>query len=368
MGEHVDHVEHVLLVARAQDAVLPGEPVEHAVLARERAGVRGRGARARLAAAHLGDHDRLARVHRARGQREQAGAVLEAFDIAAAHADARVGEHLVHDLHDRGVALVAGVDEIAQAQVAAPRERGDGRAEGARLRDEGHRTGGDVTRTELAEGGDRAVEGVDQAQAVGAAQAHATFARSREQVGFQCAARLAHLAEARAVDDGRGHALATQRADLVDHQPRGHGDDGHVHRAGDGLDVRIAGQVADAVVLGVDRVDLPRVALVEQELERAAVELLQVAGAAEDGDGGRRDQRADGRVHRLWGRWTACRHSSGQPSGPSLGPARKAPDGGRRGADGGRRATNGPQGSLKAPWAPLECPFGRGHRVARSCL
>ena len=259
------------------------------------------GARAGLAAAYLGDHDRLAGLECPLGQRQQAGAVLEALDVAAADLDARIGQHLVHDLDQGRVAFVAGVDEIAQAEVASARQRGDRRAEGARLGDEADGALEHLAAAVLAEGRDHAVERVDQPEAVRPAQAHVTFACDGEQFILQYVTLLAHLAETRAVDDRGRHALLPERAHLLDHEACRHRDDRHVDRIGDVADRRVAAQlaarVADLLVLRIHRVDLPGITLFDEELERAAVQFLQVVRCAEDGDRARSDQGTDGRVH-----------------------------------------------------------------------
>ena len=299
LRERLQHVQHLLLVARAQHAVLADHGVEDRVFHGQRARVRGRGARARGHAPDLGQHQRLAQFAAALCEPHQAFAIGQAFEVAGRHANARILHHGQHELGELQVGLVARVDEVAQAQTALAHERGDGRAERAGLRDEGDRPRAGLAVGVLAEGGVDVLERVDEAQAVGAAQQHAGTPRGLGQALLERAAGLAHLAEARAEHHGRRHAARTQGFDAGHDLAGRHGHDGQVHAPlvtiRQARDVGAAGQARDLAVLGVDRQDGAAIALVDQVLERAAVDLGQVGRGADDGDLAWVDHARDGR-------------------------------------------------------------------------
>jgi len=72
---------------------------------------------------------------------------------------------------------------------------------------------------------------------------------------------------------------------------RRRGNDGQVDAVGQRLHVRVAGEVGDAVVLRIDRIDATVELLVDQRAHRAAVQLLRIAGGAEHRDRARIEQR-----------------------------------------------------------------------------
>src|SRR5690606_979995 len=144
---------------------------------------------------------------------DQFGAVLEALDIAGANPDAAVLQHGAHDLGERDVRLVARVDEVAEAEAAAARERGDRGAESARLGNESDRTRRGRPVSVLAEGRDHPLERIHEAEAIRTADAHAGGAGIGLQARFQARAFRAHLGEAGAEHDRGRYALAPEILD-----------------------------------------------------------------------------------------------------------------------------------------------------------
>ena len=80
---------------------------------------------------------------------------------------------------------------------------------------------------------------------------------------------------------------------------RRHGNHGKFNCAGDRCDIRIARQVEQRLVFGIDRHDAAGVFFVDQRFQRAAVDFIEVGRGANDGDGFRMQQSLDGVVHCL---------------------------------------------------------------------
>lgn len=94
----VDKVEHFLGGPGAGDARAGECRVDACVRARERCGVRLRGARADLRGADLHHRHELAGGARAFERAEKADAVMDGLHVAADRVDAGIGDHVVEDL------------------------------------------------------------------------------------------------------------------------------------------------------------------------------------------------------------------------------------------------------------------------------
>ncbi len=163
--------------------------VEHRVRAGERAGVRGDRRDALLRDADLHGDDRLAVRRRARERGAQPRAVAAAFEID--HDHARVG--IVGEPFDAGgdidAGLVAGRDEMAEAEPALDRLREEVGAERAALADDADRAGARPQRIEIGrEGRVEAGMDVEHAEAV-RARAASCRRRAQRRASSSCSAR-----------------------------------------------------------------------------------------------------------------------------------------------------------------------------------
>ena len=292
-GQRLQHVEHLLFVAGAQHAELADDRVEHRIGHRQRAGVRRGGAHAGGHAADFGEHQRLLQFLAAAGEPDQLLPVFEALEITGRDPHARVLDHGHHQLGKGDVGLVAGVDEIAESQAALTHQRGDSGAEGAGLRDEGDGAGRRRAVRVLAEGRVDILKGVDEAQAVGAAQHHAERLGLFRQRLFHRFAGRAHFAEAGGEDHHRADAALAERFDVLQDVVRRHGDDRQIGGLGQRFDRRVTGDAGDLRILRVNKENAAVVALADQVLERPAADLGEVGGSANDGDAARIDQPRD---------------------------------------------------------------------------
>ena len=148
--------------------------VEHRVGAGERAGVRGDRRDALLRDADLHGDDRLAVRGRARERGAQPRAVAAAFEIDHDHARVGIVGEPFDAFGDIDVGLVAGRDEMAEAEPALDREREEVGAERAALADDADRAGARPQRIEVGREG-RIEPGMDveHAEAIRPEQLHA---------------------------------------------------------------------------------------------------------------------------------------------------------------------------------------------------
>ena len=322
VGQRLHQVEHMLLIAAAQDAELAHDPVEDRVLAGQRSGVRGRRARAGAEAADLGQHQRLFLGHRLLGQRDEPLAILQSFDIAGADGDAGIVEHRRHAGHEIHIRLVARIDEQAEAHMPVAGERVDRGAESTRLRHEGDGAGRRFRVGILAEGCHRAFERVDQTQTVRPADADAAVARRRRDLRFERLALRAHLAEAGAEDHRAGDLRLAELPDRIQDEFRRHRHDGQIGRFRQLEHRRVTLDPGDLVIFRVHRIDRARIALVEQELHRPAVQLVEVRGDPDDGDRSRAQHALQRVTHTLSPKFRGGRRrGASDPDQFSAGPA-----------------------------------------------
>ena len=288
-----DEVEELLVVPGPDDPRLAEDAAVHAVRPGERSRVRRCRASPRPRARDLHHHDRLAEGKRARRGGHDLAAVLQSLDVAGHHPDPRVLDHVGEEVAQVEVGLVAAVDEIAERESALARELEDRGAEGPALGDEADRSRRRLALSGLAEGRHHPVEGVHEAERVGAEEPEAALARERRRLPLERPSLLAHLAESRAEHHRRPHLARGAVPERRRHARGRHRHDREVDGRRDRAHARIAREAGERSVLRVHGEDPARVALVEEELERSPVDLHEVLGGPDDGDGARAEQRVE---------------------------------------------------------------------------
>ena len=228
-GKGLGVVEQVLHRAGAHNAHLLEGRVVGLLRAGQRAGVRGGRPRAGAGGARLDGHHRLLPGDLARHLHEL-GPVGNAFQVAHDHVGLGVFGPGAQEVDLVQVGLVADAVEAREADALAQRHVQDGGAQRARLRHEGDAA---LARHAGGEGGVEAGHGVDDAQHVGAHDAHVVAPGIFQQLLFQRPAFAAHFAEARRDDHRAGDALLAALFDDAGHGLGRHQHHGQVHRAGD---------------------------------------------------------------------------------------------------------------------------------------
>jgi hypothetical protein len=283
--EKVRRAHHVVGIAGEDRTLLSTDRSEDLPGPGQAGGVRARGLHAGLRPPGLDDEHRLAR-RASRGEAAaEAGAVEQPLDVDAERLGAWIGDHVVEEVADLEVDLVAERHPVAEADAVGGGAVDDRDHQRAALAHQADRTVGEAIGVE----DDRRAQGQpvvrhDQAHAVGADQSGATRPRDRHQLGLTGGALVAGLGEARGDDhaaaDTGGRRLAHGR-----HQGRSrHGQDGDVGRRRRRRDGRIGEPPEHFGPAGVDRQDVAGEAVAEQEVHDAAAELVLAVGRPEDGD------------------------------------------------------------------------------------
>ena len=244
--ERLRQLEQVVDVVRPGRAGLLDERAEHALVARERAGVGGGGRGARRGGAHLQDHDGHVALRRARQRLREARAVAVGLEEQGDRADLLVGDERREQRGGIEHGLVADRRHGVEVQAAPDCERVDGHVPA--LRDQRHPPGRPRHERVAPERG-RAVER-DEPVAVGPEQGHPV--RSRHQVGLE--RRRARLGEARREHDGGAAAAPGGSADHVRDAVRRGRDNDRVDRLGQVVQRRHA---QSTVHFAACRVDAP---------------------------------------------------------------------------------------------------------------
>ena len=158
----------------------------------------------------------------------------------------------------------------------------------------------------LENGGERsgeAVGGVEDADAIRAAEQEAALAAERRKRRLQRHAVAADLGEAAGPRNARGHAGVDALAHDVEDALRGHGDDREIGHAGKLAQGGIARQAGDRRAARIDGPHRAREAEAREVTRRDAAEVALAVGGADDRDGARRQAAASAR------RRTSCAHS-----------------------------------------------------------
>jgi hypothetical protein len=198
-----------------------------------------------------------------------------------------VGEFEVH--------LVAGRDQLGQADAARRGARQQRAQDAAALRDDADGAGREVVHLQGAGRREHDVVGeVHQADRVRAEDAHR--ARGFDQMLLAPCAFRAGFGVAAGQHDGRRGAA---RREVAHGQVRTFGTEQHdadIRHRRQRCDVGVAGQFADAVDLRVHRIDVAGKAMLDQVGHRPAGRLRGIGRGADDGDAAGPEESGD-RVH-----------------------------------------------------------------------
>ncbi len=222
---------------------------------------------------------------------EKAGGLAELFDHHRDHRGMRIVNQPFDEILDAGRRLVAGGDGIGQRQPAAEQDGVEDGGDRARLRDDADRgalRGGCGRR--LDEGERDAIDEVDEAEAVRPFHHHAGGSGDARDLALFGEAFLATLGESCGEDHDAADATFAQRANRVDHacaRDRQHGGVDAVRQVGDRTQAR---PVADRVAIGVDEMDVARIAEPVEVAEQRRTQRAGLFGGADDGDRARTQQ------------------------------------------------------------------------------
>ena len=287
------HVEHLFGGVHADGGELTEDGVVGSIEADQPAGVRQRGAAARLGRPALEHYHGLPRPARRRQRVDESCRVGQPFGVDGDDTRALVVDQGAHEVGEteHGLVPAADGDPETEAELLRP---GMGRHRGAAaLADHRHRARDEVVDLahQRAERRRKADGGVDHADAVRSAQLEARAAADLFQLPLSRAALGVGLREPASPDDGGRHPRGKAVPDHRHHRLRRHRDDRLVGRRRKRGQAREAAQAPDNVAAGVDR---PDGTPVPEFLEEADGEPAQVALAvrgADDGDGSRRQER-----------------------------------------------------------------------------
>ena len=257
VAERRGDVEQVGEGLRPDDTDLLEERVVHPVGTGQRAGVRHRRLGARLGATDLERHDRLAVARRLQRRGAKLGRIAHRLDVERDDLGRVVVGEVVDEIRQLEVDLVARRDELRQSDPARRGTRQERAEDAAALRDDADPAHGKVIHLERT--GRRqhdAVGEVHQADRVRAEDAHR--AGGLDELLLAARAVLAGFGVAAGQHDRRGGTAGGQVAHRQVRAFRAEQDDAHVRGSGQRCHVLVAGEIADAIHLRVDRIDRPR--------------------------------------------------------------------------------------------------------------
>ena len=266
-------------------AVCGEHRIEHLLRSGERPGVRLDGGQPLLAGTGLDGDDRLARKPCCLQRALQALAVAAAFHVGDDDAGVGVARQPFDAVGDVHVGLVAGGDEVAEADTGLRRERHDVGADRAALAGDADRA---LARPDVVERGrERGVEtGVKVDEAVGAEQPRAGGAARSGDALLCLAPGLVDLAEAGAEEYDRAHPRLKA---FLDGAFRELGSDRHDGEVRHLIEVGNALRGLQSEDLGPVRVDWHDGALemLLHQRNRLAADLHRVRGGPDHGDAAR---------------------------------------------------------------------------------
>ena len=300
VGEGGGEVEQLVDGIHPDDARLLEDGVVDPLGARQRAGVGGRGLGAGAGAPALDHQHRLGPVVPAGDlldRLDELRPAAQLLDVEQDHLGVVVLVQVAQEIQLVHVGLVADGDELGEAEVAVGREVQDRRAQRAALRDEGDVAG---PRHARGEAGVQAHvgQGVDHPQAVGADHAHPRLAADGHHAVLDGAALGADLAEARRDDDDALHPAGDRVLHRLQRRLGRQDHDAEIQRVGDVLDRGVGPHTRDRARRGVDRVQRPGEAAL-QDVDEDVVAHLAGGGRRTDH---RHRLRAHDRIQRLQSR------------------------------------------------------------------
>ncbi len=284
-GEGGGDVEHVVEVFAADDPVMAKDRLVDRPRMRERAGMRGGGAAARLGATDFGEDQGFAGGGGLVGDRAEAGRVADALEIGEENVGAARVDQPIDIVVRFETNLVAGAGLVGKAQLPRPATAHEGEGERAALAADRDRPAPGALRKEAlfgivkhrAERRDQRLQWVDDALGVRPADDDAVAV---DDLAQRLIARLRRLAalfgEAGADHDRRAHPLTAAFRQCWRDIGGRHDDNREVRRLRQIGDARVAFQPENLGLAARHRIDATGIAMRDQELRRAAAQAVGV--------------------------------------------------------------------------------------------
>ena len=247
-----------------------------------------------LAFARVQQHDRLACAPRRAGQFDEAGGLAKLLDDHRDDMGVRVIDQPADIIFNAAGRLIAGRDGIADRQLAGEERGRQHRRHRARLRDDADRArafGSDAQRFD--EGQRCGRDMVDEAEAVWPLDDHASGRRDCRDFGLFGGAFGATFGKACRKDDRRAHAPPCERAQPIQHTAARDSQHRDIDALWQRLDRGQAGPRADRLALGIDRVDVARIAIAIKVGDDRGAQRPRLVAGAHHRDGAGRQQLCD---------------------------------------------------------------------------
>jgi hypothetical protein len=229
--------------------------------------------------------------------------VANAFDVEQDVMAAVVIDQVVEDLPEIDVGGAPQRDDAGKADAVAGGPVENGRADGARLRNQ--RQIADV-RVHAGKSGIQAKVRTNDPQAVRAEQADSVAAGDLHHLAFERSPRVPCLGKAGRDDDGVLDAAAAALLDDSRHRLRSGDDDRELDTGADLFDGPVRRHALDRVVLRVDRIQTTFVARIEDVLEEHVADRVRSVGGADYRDRFRFKQRSEVVMFLALGTFTSC--------------------------------------------------------------
>ncbi|KWT98524.1 hypothetical protein APY03_0367 [Variovorax sp. WDL1] len=272
-------------------AVLAKERVERGVVAGQCRRVRGRRHRTERRSPDLHDDDRLAGRARQAERMLEPGAVVAAFHVGHDDARCRILRHPCDAFGHVDIAFVAGGNPGRQPHVALARHAVGVGTECAALRDDADRSRRCQSRRQYRrESRVDAPAGIHEAEAVGPQHPHALGTRARHDAALRLAAFGPGLREAAGEDHDVPDACGDRIVQRGFRQLGRNGEDREIDGPAHVPQVAIGAHPVHLRRARVDRVDLSRIAVVEEVAKGRRPDLAGRGGGADDGNGAGREE------------------------------------------------------------------------------
>ena len=277
----------------ADDAELPADSIEYAIVTDQRAGVRcGRLGR-NLTRANLENDDGLADLQRPLGNSQKPGRTADGLDKKSDRPSMWIIDEVVEKRARVEISLIAGRDHITEADILLIGELGEEESGCPALRHDRNAAppGG---RPDGCRPGDSIVGEVDEAEAVGTEQAYIMLARTLPELLLQIDASPACFGEARGQHHGGARAGTSEIVDRLEHRRRGNEHYPQVEGRSNGGAAFGCPLTVNHAAAPVDKMHLAAKAAQCQVVIRGA-RPAGLFGSADDHDGSRAQQRGNRR-------------------------------------------------------------------------
>ena len=276
---------HVVGIVREDRAFLPADGREDVVGAGQAGRVRAGRLHPGVGASGLHDEHRLAGLPRRGERRAEARSVEQPLEVHADRLGARLVDHVLDEVADLEIGLVAERDAVAEAEAVGAGAVEDRDHQGAALADETDRPVVQPLGVEHDRRAERQpVVRHDQSHAVRPDEPDAGAPRDLHELGLTGGAVGAGLGEAGGDDDAAADAGLGRLAHALDERGRWHRENRDVGRRRHRGDRRVGAASEHLGAAQIDRVDVAAEAVAHQEPHDAPAELVAAVRGAEDGD------------------------------------------------------------------------------------